>query len=335
MEMQTLLPLLWAGLLASGVMLYVIFDGFDLGVGILFPWGRDDHERDIMMNSIAPIWDGNETWLVLAGGGLLGAFPTAYAILMPALYIPIIFMLLALIFRGVAFEFRGKSERSRGVWDFAFTFGSAMAAFFQGVVLGAFIQGFQVSGMSFSGGVLDWLSPFSLMTGFALVCGYALLGACWLIIKTEGALQTWCYKAAQVLMFVVLGWIGLVSLWTPILYEAVAQRWFSLPNLLLLAPVPIITALISFMLWRSLRLRRQYTPFLLTVSLFGLGYSGIGISLWPYIIPRSLTLWDTAAQLSSQTFLLIGTLLLMPVILGYTAYNYWVLRGKVEPGERY
>jgi len=334
MEMQTLLPLLWAGLLAGGVMLYVILDGFDLGVGILFPWGRDDHERDIMMNSIAPMWDGNETWLVLAGGGLLGAFPrptpsscrpcTSHHLHAAGADLPR---------RG--FEFRGKSERSRGVWDFAFTFGSAMAAFFQGVVLGAFIQGFQVSGMSFSGGVLDWLSPFSLMTGFALVCGYALLGACWLIIKTEGALQTWCYKAAQVLMFVVLGWIGLVSLWTPILYEAVAQRWFSLPNLILLAPVPIITALISFMLWRSLRLRRQYTPFLLTVGLFGLGYAGIGISLWPYIIPRSLTLWDTAAQLSSQTFLLVGTLLLMPIILGYTAYNYWVFRGKVEPGEGY
>ncbi len=329
------LPIIWGALLGVALMLYVVLNGFDLGIGILFPWGRDERERDVMMNSIAPMWDGNETWLVLAGGGLLAAFPLAYSVMMPALYIPVILMLFALIFRGVAFEFRFKSNRSRGVWDFAFTAGSTVAAFTQGLVLGALIQGFEVEGRGFAGGPLDWLTPFALMTGFALVCGYALLGACWLILKTEGELQAWARHAAQWLIFVVLGWIALVSLFTPITHPNVAERWFAWPNLLLLAPVPILTAAVAGALFYSLRRGAEWRPFLLTIVLFALGYGGIGISLWPYIVPWQLTFHEAAAQPESQLFLLAGALPLLPLILAYTAYNYWVFRGKTRPDAGY
>lgn len=329
------LPVVWSLLLAVGVMMYVILDGFDLGVGILFPWGRNSEERDVMMNSVAPVWDGNETWLVLGGGGLFAAFPMAYGILMPALYIPIMVMLFALIFRGVAFEFRFKSERSRGVWDMAFCFGSSLAAFAQGVVLGAFIQGFQVDGRGFGGGPLDWLTPFSLMTGFALVCGYALLGATWLVLKAEGELQEWAYQCAQVMLLVVLVWIALVSIWTPLVEPAVASRWFSWPNLLLLSPVPLLTVAVAVALWRSLSQRRERWPFALAVTLFGLCYFGLGVSLWPYVVPRTVTVWEAAAAPESQAFLLVGALVLLPMILIYTAYTYRVFRGKVRVGEGY
>ena len=335
MDATVWIPLVWAGVLCLGLMLYVILDGFDLGIGILFPWGRTDQERDLMMNSIAPHWDGNETWLVLAGGGLFAAFPKAYGLLMTALYIPILFMLFALVFRGVAFEFRFKAERSRGVWDVAFNLGSVLAAFFQGAVLGAFIQGIEVTGDRFTGNVMDWLTPFSLMTGFALVCGYALLGACWLALKTEGDLQRWAFEAGQVLMFVVLAWIAMVSIATPLMSAEVARRWFSLPNLFWLLPIPLLTATVGWMLWRVLRRHATRAPFVLTIILFGLGAFGLAVSLWPYTVPRAFTLWETAAPPASQGFLLIGAVALLPLILGYTAYNYWVFRGKVRPGAGY
>ena len=334
-EAGVVLALLWAVVLGMSVLLYVILDGFDLGVGILFPWGRDARERDVMMSSIAPMWDGNETWLVLFGGGLMAAFPKAYATLMSALYVPVIFMLFALIFRGVAFEFRFKAGRSRGVWDMAFTFGSVMAAFFQGVLLGAFIQGLEMEGGRYTGGAMGWLTPFSLMTGFALVCGYALLGACWLVMKTEDDLQRWAFRAAQVLLFIVLAWIATVSLFTPLVYPEVARRWFTLPNLLVLSPVPLLTLGLGVALLWSLRQGREKSPLILTCLLFSLGYFGIGISLWPYIVPRHLTLWQTAAPPESQAFLLVGTLCLLPVILGYTAWNYWVFRGKTSVHDSY
>jgi cytochrome d ubiquinol oxidase subunit II len=335
MDTTVWLPLAWAGLLCLGLMLYVILDGFDLGIGILFPWGQTDEERDLMMNSIAPHWDGNETWLVLAGGGLFAAFPKAYGLLMTALYIPILFMLFALVFRGVAFEFRFKAERSRGVWDTAFNLGSVLAAFFQGAVLGAFIQGIEVTEGRFTGNVMDWLTPFSLMTGFALICGYALLGACWLALKTEGHLQRWAFQAGQILLFVVLAWIAMVSIVTPLTSEEVARRWFSLPNLFWLLPVPILTASVGGLLWRALRRHSPRAPFALTIILFGLGAFGLAVSLWPYTVPRAFTLWETAAPPASQAFLLVGAVLLLPLILAYTAYNYWVFRGKVHPGAGY
>jgi len=330
------LPLIWALIILLAVFMYVLLDGFDLGVGILFPTARNDGERDLMMNSVAPIWDGNETWLVLGGGGLLAAFPLAYAIIMPALYFPVLLMLIALIFRGVAFEFRFKATPShRRIWDLSFTFGSVVATFSQGLVLGGFLQGFEVDGRDFAGGPFDWLSLFSVFVGAGLVCGYALLGATWLIIKTEGELQERFYRLARPLLFVVLGFIVLVSAWTPLYYPFIAERWFSWPNLLYLSPVPILTAALAALLQRALARRREIQPFVLSLGLFLLGYLGLGISLWPYAAPPSVTIWDAASTPSSLSFMLVGVLILLPIILFYTGYSYFVFRGKVRSGEGY
>ena len=324
------LTLIWAGIIAFGVFMYVLMDGFDLGVGILFPFAPDDDSRDLMMNSVAPIWDGNETWLVLGGAGLLAAFPLAYAVLLPALYFPVLLMLVALIFRGVAFEFRFKARTSRHLWDKAFHWGSLLATFAQGVILGGFIGGFQVEGRHFAGGMFDWLKPFAIMTGLGLITGYALLGATWLIMKTEDALQRWAYDRARQLLFAVLAFILLVSLWTPLTDAAIAERWFSWPNIALLSPVPLLTALLAFGLWQSIEQRRKVLPFVCTMGLFLLSYSGLAISLWPFVIPRTVTIWEAASAPGSQAFLLVGVALMLPATLAYTAYSYWVFRGKVR-----
>ena len=288
-----------------------------------------------MMNSVAPIWDGNETWLVLGGAGLFGAFPLAYAVILSGTYIPLLIMLIALIFRGVAFEFRFKADTSRHLWDTAFYYGSLLATIAQGVVLGAFIQGFEVAGRDYAGGMLDWLSPFAVLTGVALVSGYALLGATWLIWKTEGELQDWAYRMATPLLLAVLGFVGAVSIWTPLMNPDIAARWFSWPNLAYLSPVPLITALAAFALYRALARRREVLPFLLTMSLFLLSFVGLGISLWPHAVPPAITIWDAAAPPETQGFLIVGVGALIPVILAYTAFSYYVFRGKVRPGEGY
>lgn len=330
------LPLIWAGLLALAVFMYVLLDGFDLGVGILFPFVETDEQRDVMMNSVAPVWDGNGTWLVLGGGGLFAVFPLAYAIIMPALYFPVLLMLIALIFRGVAFEFRFKAPpHRRRLWGYSFNVGSIVATFSQGLVLGGFLQGFTVKGRDFAGGVFDWLSPFTLFVGAALVCGYALLGATWLIIKTEGELQERFYYLSRPLLMVVLLFIVIVSIWTPLEHPNIAERWFTWPNLLYLSPVPIVTAIIALRLVRSLNQRREISPFVFSLGLFLLGYIGLGISLWPYAAPPTVTIWDAASHDSSLLFLLVGTLFLLPFILFYTGYSYFVFRGKVREGEGY
>ena len=324
------LTLIWAGIIAFAVFMYVLMDGFDLGVGILFPWAPRDRDRDLMMNSVAPIWDGNETWLVLGGGGLLAAFPLAYAIILPALYLPLLVMLIALIFRGVAFEFRFKANTSRHWWDKAFHFGSLIATFAQGVSLGAFIQGFEVSGRDYAGGALDWLSPFSLLTGCGLVAGYALLGAGWLILKTEDRLQDWAYAVAKPILLVVLLFVALVSASTPLAEHDIARRWFSWPNILYLSPVPLITVALGVALWRALSRRHERQPFALTMGLFALSYLGLAISLWPNIVPPDITIWQAAAARESQIFMLIGAAFLVPTLVGYIGYSYWVFRGKVR-----
>lgn len=330
------LPLIWAILIAVAVLAYVILDGFDLGIGILFPLFKEEHERDVLMNTVAPVWDGNETWLVLGGGGLLAVFPLAYAVIMPALYFPVLLMLIALIFRGVAFEFRFKAPpRRRWLWDHSFNLGSVVATFSQGLVLGGFLQGFEVAGRDFAGGPFDWLSPFTVFVGLALICGYALLGATWLIIKTEGELQERFYRLARPLLLGVVLFIVAVSVWTPLKHPTIAERWFSWPNLLYLSPVPIVTALVALLLLRALRRRREVQPFVLSLALFLLCYLGLGISLWPYAAPPSITIWDAASDPSSQLFLLVGTLFLLPFILFYTGYAYFVFRGKVREGEGY
>ena len=329
------LPFIWAGLIAFAVLAYVLFDGFDLGIGMLFPLGSGKAERDTMMNSVAPVWDGNETWLVLGGGGLLAVFPLAYAIVMPALYAPIIAMLLGLIFRGVAFEFRWRSGRHERFWDWAFTFGSTVAAFAQGIALGALVQGIPVKDRAYGGGWWDWLTPFSVLTGLALMVGYMLLGATWLVLKTEGELQNSAYRWAKFAGIGTLGLIGIVSLWTPFLSPVFMERWFAWPQILYTAPVPLLVLASAATLFAGLTRRWELAPFLASVGLFVLSYIGLGISFYPYLVPPTLTIWQAAAPDNSLRFLLVGAVVLLPLILGYTAYSYWVFRGKVDPAGGY
>jgi cytochrome bd ubiquinol oxidase subunit II len=325
-----------AFIIAFAVFVYVVMDGFDLGLGMLFPLFPAKTDRDVIMNSVAPVWDGNETWLVLGGGGLMAAFPLAYAVLMPAIYTPVIAMLLGLVFRGVAFEFRWRATPSnRNLWDIAFTGGSTLAALAQGIALGAVLQGVHVEGRHYGGGWWDWLTPFSILTGVSLAVGYALLGATWLVMKTEGALRDKAYVLSWSLLFAMLAAIGAVSIVTPFLHVAYAQRWFSWPNVILTAPVPIAVAAVSVLFLRSLANRKDNQPFFLSLALFALSYLGLGISIYPYIVPQSITIWQAAAPESSQIFLLIGVAGLIPVILGYTSWAYWVFRGKVRPESGY
>jgi cytochrome d ubiquinol oxidase subunit II len=321
---------IWTAILAATVLYYVIFDGFDLGVGILYGFAHDTPSRNIVMASIAPVWDGNETWLVLGGLGLLAAFPIAFSIIIPAVYFPVALMLLALIFRGVAFEFRYRDSHRRTFWDWAFFLGSLIATFAQGIVLGAFIQGFQNDGQHFTGSSIDCFTPFSIMTGIALIFGYALLGAGWLTMKTQGELQARVRRQGRWCLLGVLAAIAAVSIWTPLMDHDIAHRWFSWPNIAWLVPVPVITAVVALWEWRALAVGHDGTPFALAILLFLLSYLGIAISLWPMIVPHSLTLWQAASSPSTQAFLLIGTLLLLPIILLYTAWSYWVFRGKVR-----
>ena len=332
--MLDLVPL-WATILAFGVFMYVLLDGFDLGVGMLFPFAPDDQARNLMMNSVAPIWDGNETWLVLGGGGLMAAFPLAYAVLMPALYTPMIVMLLGLVFRGVAFEFRWRTQRERNRWDIAFAGGSLLATLAQGIALGAVLQGVHVEGRQYAGGWWDWLTPFSVLTGVSLVIGYALLGATWLVMKTEGALRDRAYRLSWFLLIAMLGAIGAVSIATPFLAVQYTQRWFTWPNIILTAPVPVAVAAVTVLLLRALANKYDYQPFFLTLALFALSYAGLGISMFPYIVPQSITIWQAASPENSQLFMLFGVAVLIPLILGYTAWAYWVFRGKVKPESGY
>jgi cytochrome d ubiquinol oxidase subunit II len=333
--LEVYLPVIWAILIATAVAFYVILDGFDLGIGILFPFFRKEQERDTMMNSVAPFWDGNETWLVLGGGGLWVAFPKAYAVIMPALYLPVIVMLLALIFRGVSFEFRAVAKPRHGFWDVAFAGGSIVAAFAQGVILGGLIQGIAVVDGRFAGGTFDWATPFALMCGVGLVVGYALLGATWLVAKTEGSLADAARRAGRGLLAAVLIFIAVVSLWTPVGFERIAERWFTEPNIFYLWPVPVLTLLLAVLVWRSLEKGREVLPFVGVIGLFILSYLGLGISTFPYLVPPSLTVWDTAAVPASQIFTLIGVVFMLPIILGYVVFVYWTFRGKVRMGEGY
>jgi cytochrome d ubiquinol oxidase subunit II len=331
------LPLIWGVLIATAVFLYVLLDGFDLGIGILFPFAPSDKCRDRMMNSIAPFWDGNETWLILGGGGLFAAFPLAYAILMPAFYMPIIIMLLGLIMRGVAFEFRFKAEKnSRRLWDYAFHFGSLIAAFCQGVILGAFVQGVEVDGRNFSGGPFDWATGFSMMTGMAVVFGYALLGATWLVMKTEDITQAWARQVAGYVQGFVGIFMALVSISMPLMNARVKTLWFSTPNFYYLLVIPLLTVGLFALLWLDLhRAKREYRPFFLSIGVFLMGYLGLGISIYPWLIPFRYTLWDAAASGPGLSLLLVGVLPLLPLILGYTGYCYYVFRGKTDHEHMY
>lgn len=330
------LPLVWAVIILFGVMMYVVMDGFDLGIGLLYPFFADRTDRDVMMNTVAPVWDGNETWLVLGGAGLLAAFPLAYAVVLSAFYLPLILMLLGLIFRGVAFEFRFKADDAhRHLWDKAFIGGSLAATFFQGVTLGGYIQGIEVVDRAYAGGAFDWLAPFPLFVGAGLVVTYALLGSTWLIVKTQGPLQARMIAIARPLTWMLLAVIVAISVWTPLARGDIAQRWFTWPNLLWFAPVPILVVLTAWQLLQRLRRAPDVAPFVLTLFLVFLGYTGLGISLWPNIVPPGITIWEAAAPPQSMGFTLVGALLIIPLILMYTAWGYYVFRGKVDETQGY
>ena len=323
------LTLVWGGIISFAVFAYVVMDGFDLGIGILFPFFAVGHERDQAMNSIAPVWDGNETWLVLGGGGLLAAFPLAYAVILPATYPLMIAMLLGLVFRGVAFEFRWRDASHRAYWDLAFTVGSFLAALAQGITLGAILQGIRVVDNAYAGGWLDWLSPFTILTGLSVVCGYALLGATWLVWKTDGSGQAHARRMAFALGIATLVAMVAVSAATPFLAYDYWRRWFSLPDVFLTAQVPLLTLIVTVAFFWSLRRGAERLPFLMALALFLMGFVGLGVSMYPYLVPRAITLWDAASPPSSQNFMLVGTAVIFPIIIAYTAWAYWVFRGKV------
>ncbi len=324
------LPLIWGILIATAVFLYVLLDGFDLGIGILFPFAPSDECRDKMMNSIAPFWDGNETWLILGGGGLFVAFPLAYSILLPAFYIPIIFMLLGLIMRGVAFEFRFKSDDNhRYFWDYVFHFGSLLAAFCQGMILGNFVQGVEIEGRNFTGELFHWANGFSFISGIAVIFGYALLGSTWLIMKTDNLTQNWARKSGRYALLYVGIFMSIVSIAMPIINKHVLDRWFSIPNLYYLFPIPIITVCCFILLFLDIKNPdREYRPFFLSIAIFALGYIGLAISIYPWIIPYKYTLAEAAASGPGLSLVLIGVVPLLPLILFYTGYCYYVFRGK-------
>ena len=328
---------IWAGLIAFAVLAYVLLDGFDLGIGILFAAERGSEDRDVMVNSVAPVWDGNETWLILGGGGLFSVFPLAYAIIMPALYPIIITMLLGLIFRGVAFEFRFRAYTAVGrrLWDFSFFAGSLVAALCQGLALGTLLQGVKVVGRAYAGGWFDWLTPFSLMCSVSVVIGYAWLGACWLVWRTEGALQRRARRQAQLLGWVMAVLVVVVSVWTPFLNDTFLERWFSWPGIALTSPIPLLVAVVALGFHVGIARKHHLTPFLCALAIFALCFAGLGISVYPLMVPPSVTIWQAAAPRASQVFALVGASVLIPLILGYSGLSYWVFRGKVKAGVHY
>lgn len=328
MEQTFDLTIIWAGIIGFGLMMYVLMDGFDLGQGILFPFAPNEKARDTMMNSVAPVWDGNETWLVLGGAGLLAAFPLVYSVFLPALYIGVFLLLAGLIFRGVAFEFRFKAKTSKHLWSWSFSVGSIVAAFAQGAVVGAYIQGFETEGFAYSGGALDWLTPFTVITGLGLVAGYALLGSTWLIMKTEGEVQEFAYKITPKLLAGLMVVFAIVSVYTPFVDNSVQERWFG--GISIIWALPILALYCSFVVFNSVRKRREGMPFVATMGIFLFSYLGLLASKWPYIVPPKFTIYDAASAYNSQLFLLLGFLFVIPIVLAYTSWTYWVFRGKVK-----
>ena len=335
MDLATVLPVVWFGVIGFGVLMYVVLDGFVLGLGILAPFAEDEHQLDHMMNTAAPIWDGNETWLVLGGAGLFAAFPKAYAVVLSGLYLPVLLMLIALIFRGVAFEFRFKAERWRWLWGVAFSAGSIFAAFAQGVILGALVEGMPLDKGKYVGGAFSWFSPFSMLTGVALVFGYALLGAAWLVMKTEGRLQRIAFDLARPLLVAMLAFIALVSAWLPFLRSEVMSAWFEGGRFLWLTPIPVLVAVVAAWLWSSVRRGHETRPFWLVLALFGLCFAGLVVGMWPNLVPPHMTIWEAAAPPSSQGFVLAGLVVILPAVLGYTYWSYSVFRGKVTGEHKY
>lgn len=330
------LPLIWAGIIATGVLLYVILDGFDLGVGILFPFARSPEDRNVMMDTIAPVWDGNETWLVLGGGGLFAAFPIAYGALLPAMYIPVFLMLLALILRGVAFEFRLRGrKRGKAFWTAAFAGGSLTATFAQGLILGGFIQGVTIEDGVFAGQPFDWLTPYTLLVAVGLVAGYTLLGATWLIWRTSDELHGDAHRWAWIAGGVTAALLAAVSLATLFVHPRIAARWGFADGALDLAelapklPIPLLGLAGLAILFAGLARRSHGWPHLGATLIFLSGYAGLAAGFFPYIVPYAVTFRQAASAENALGFMLVGTSVILPVILGYTVWVYWLFRGKV------
>lgn len=333
-SVQPFLADIWFFLLGFILVLYVVLDGFTLGVGILSLFAKNDQRRDVMMASLGSVWDANETWLVVFGGALFGAFPEVYGIVLQGLYIPITIMIFALIFRGVAFEFRGHG-RHKGRWNMAFGLGSTVGAAMQGIALGAVLGGIPVSGLQFDGSVWHWLSPFAVLTALGVVFGYTLLGATYLILKTEGDQQRRANRIAVIAAWLtVLVGIG-VSVWTPLRLEYVAERWFSWPNVALLAPLPLAAAVCFAMLLRGLKRGFERSPFFWSVGIFLTSFGGLAVSLYPYLVPPAVTALDSASSSKTLVFMLTGIGILIPIMMVYNGYQYLVFRGKarVEEGD--
>jgi cytochrome bd ubiquinol oxidase subunit II len=335
MDSPTVLPVVWFAIIGFAVLMYVLMDGFVLGIGILSLFAEDEPQLDHMMTTAAPIWDGNETWLVLGGAGLLAAFPKAYAVMLSALYLPVLLMLVALVLRGVSFEFRFKATTSRRIWGVCFAAGSIAAGFAQGLMLGAIVEGMPLQGGKYIGGAFAWFSPFSMLTAVAVVFGYALLGSTWLIMKTQGALQNVAYALTRPLVVVVVAFMGLVSTWLPFLSSQVMARWFEGSNFLWLSPVPLLAIANAVWLWRAVLRRAEYLPFILALTFFALGFAGLVLGIWPNLLPPDLSIWRAAAPPQSQGFVLVGTLVMLPAVLGYTWWSYSVFRGKVAADSGY
>jgi cytochrome bd ubiquinol oxidase subunit II len=323
---------LWVCLVGVVIILYVILDGFTLGVGVLFPFAGDERQRDVMMDTIGPVWDANQTWIVFGGGALFATFPIIYTVLFSSLYIPLFTFLFGLIFRGVAFEFRAKSGH-KTAWNRAFFGGSVVAAFAQGLTLGAYISGIKVENGMFAGGAFDWLSPFNIMVGLALIAGYALLGACYLIIKTSGEVQNRAYRQARAAVLAVAGFMLIVSIWTPFRAPEIMARWWTVPRAYFVWLFPVIGTIGFVLMLKSLQARRERMPFIAALIMFFSAYLGLQSGIYPYAVMPDVTIYQAAAQPETQTITLIGALTILPFVLGYTIYSYWVFRGKVAEGE--
>ena len=327
------ITVVWTGVVVFALFMYVLLDGMDLGIGILFPYAKNKYFRDQMMNAIAPVWDGNETWLIMGGVALFCAFPVVYAAFLPSVYIPLILMLMGLILRGVAFEFRFKSKATQGrmLWNTAFSFGSLLATFCQGIILGSFIHGTNIENGQFVGGPFDCFHGFSVIIALALIFTYGLLGACWLIRKTDGEIREWVTLQAKILFPLMIVGLVFISVWSPYSDEIIYNRWFTAPTLYYVAAIPILMAIVLFFLYRSLYTNPDVDrrPYQLMILMVILGFVGLGISFFPYALPKTLTIWEAASPLNTQVFALIGIVIMMPVVLCYTAYTYYVFRGKV------
>ncbi|CCK74477.1 Cytochrome d ubiquinol oxidase, subunit II [Oleispira antarctica RB-8] len=329
------IALVYLLLIGFGVLVYVLLDGFSLGVGILSPLLKNSDNKAIAMKSLSHIWDSNQTWLVFGGVVLFVAFPVVYSFVLSNLYLPIILMLVALIFRGIAFEFRFKSDRSQGFWDLSFAFGSIIATFCQGIILGALVG--DMSSTKTLADPVDWLTPFSITTGFALLSGYGLLGACWLVRKTEASLQVVAKKLAQKLLFIMLAFFAVVSIWMLIDQPAVAERWLNFPGSLALLPLPLLSLFFAYRLWFILRERTEpgLKPLAYAMGLFAAAFGGLVAGIFPYIIPGRLTIWEAIAPDKTVYFTLVGILIFIPVVIAYNIYAYRTFSGKTSMKDGY